>query len=420
MKRHRNVSTAVPPGIPAGMPPVNVKQSVHDKQSFSRWESWIKERQKTPPSITPHPILLIHDADGDGICSGKILKEGLEKLGIPVTFRFAAFDRTGLFGPFLLDFISKRQIQSILVTDINLLHTNYPQHREALGDKTIIVFDHHEIPPLSALPRTMIYIHPATMFGFPAPSQYCSSKLVYDVLSQSTGADLSSLNWAASIGIVSDASYTTWKQFVDSTLEELGMGIPSSPYDSELQRVGTLLYYGLAMERKEAQKAVHTMFAAKSYEQALQKLEKYAIVGGEVDHYLAHWKEFAEFHGDIVFIVLKSKYKINSLVSSKLSFQYPEKTFVVASPSKQEEGPKHSERGEKSGAEERSGTRERFMNMSLRRQDNTVDLPALLKEISSRIEGFTGGGHIPAAGARCRLEDYASVKELLVKLHGEV
>ncbi len=408
MKRHRNVSTAVLPGIPADMPPV------HDKQSFSRWKSWVKERQETP-----HPILLIHDADGDGICSGKILKEGLEKLGIPVIFRFAAFDRTGLFGPFLLDFISKRHIQSILVTDINLLHTNYPQHREALGDKTIIVFDHHETPPLPALPRNMIYIHPATMFGFPAPSQYCSSKLVYDVLSQSTGADLSSLNWAASIGIVSDASYNTWKRFVDSTLQELDMEIPSSPYDSELQQAGTLLYYGLAMEREEAQRAVNVMFNAKHYREALKKLGKFSVVGEEIEHYLAHWKEFAEFHDDIVFIVLESKYKINSLVSSKLSYQEPHQTFVVASPSKQEEDSKHSERGEKSGAKGRSGKRERFMNMSLRRQDNTVNLPALLKDISSRIEGFTGGGHVPAAGARCRLEDYASMKELLVKLHGK-
>ncbi len=398
---------------------------VQDTEVFSLWDSWLKEQRKNPGNV-----LLIHDADGDGICAGKLLKEGLGKQGIKVKFRFAAFDRTGLFSPFLMDFIEKHGIQSIVTADINFLHTNYRKHQELLQDKTIIVFDHHETPSRSGVPGNMIYIHPATMFGFPAPSQYCTSKLVYDILS--LGTDMSDLNWAASIGIVSDAAYSTWKDFVDGTLHELGMALPASPYDSELQRIGTLLYYGLAMERKEAQKAVNALFAARNYKEAIQKLEKYAVVGDEVEDYLTRWEEFAEFHGDIVFIVLESKYKINSLISSKLSFQEQGKTFVVASPSRRE-GKKSQESGEekhsgeegqkqaaeKKNVEEKSSKEERFMNMSLRRQDNKVNLPALLQEISSQVEGFVGGGHIPAAGARCKLEDYQRVKDLLVKQHGK-
>ena len=366
---------------------------IKDKETFSRFTQFLQEQKAKKQGL-----LLIHDADGDGISSAKILQAGLKQLGIKAKYHFAAFDRNKLFGDFLLKFIEQRKIAAIFTTDLNLLATNYVQQKEALKGKTFIVFDHHELQ--QNLDKNVLYFHPALTYGFEDPSQYCTTKLVYDIMSEF--ADLTELDWVASIGLVADSTYRTWKDFVDNTTQKLGLPIPKNPFDSELQKVGSLLAYGLAMDKESAEKAIKTYFTAKSYTEAGKGLQQFEIVGDEIQHYVKHWSDFAEKHDDVIFIKIESQYKINSLVSSRISVEHPHTTIIVGSPNR--------------STEEKE---EKFFSFSLRRQDKNVNLPKLLKEIATQLPGCLGGGHIPAAGAKCRLEDYEKFKALFLKLQGK-
>ncbi len=362
---------------------------IKDTATFQRFTQFLQQQK-----VKKENLLLIHDVDADGLSSGRILQEGLRQLGVKVRYRFAAYDRTKLFGDFLLEFIQKRRIAAIFITDLNLLATNYSTPKHLLQNKTFIVFDHHEAP--QEVDPNIIYFHPLLTYGYPVPSQYCTTKLVYDLLSEF--ADLSELDWIAAIGVVADSTYKTWKEFVDGTLKKLGLPAPTNPFDSELQRVGTLLYYGLAMGKEEADQAIKIYFSAQTYQEALEKLQPYAIVEEEVTQFMENWKKYAERYqeeDDVIFIRIESRYKINSLLSNQISSQHPHKTIIVGAPSKEEDE----------------------FTFSLRRQDGKVNLPALLHEVGRQLPGAVGGGHIPAAGAKCKKEDYPKFEQLFRKLH---
>ncbi|MBS3165752.1 DHH family phosphoesterase [Candidatus Woesearchaeota archaeon] len=362
-------------------PPIN------DTETFNRFKELI-DKLKTGKD----KILLIHDADGDGLSSGKILIESMQKLGIKIKFRFAAYDRTNLFGDFLLEFIDKNRITTIFTTDVGIYSTNFKDKKELLKDKTFVMFDHHEKPEV--IDTNVLYFHPISTYGFNEPSQYCSSKLVYDIITNFV--DIKELNWVASIGIVADANHPTWGDFVDNTLKELGLPIPESAFDSILQKVGTYLYYALAMDKEAADKAVKSYFAAHSYEEALESLKGYEVVGKEIEYFLQNWKKYSEEQQDIIFILIEPKYKVNSLVSSKISNLFPHQTILVGSMGK---------------------TENKMMSFSLRRQDGKVNLPGILHEMMKNLPNMVGGGHRPASGAKCKQDDYEKFKEMFVELH---
>lgn len=361
---------------------------IKDTESFEKFKEWLNNNGKSK-------IALIHDVDGDGISSGKILIEGLRKLDIKVQYRFAGFDRNEVFNDFITDFTDRNNVDTIIITDISLFATNFMDKQNELENKKIIVFDHHEKP--EDVPKNVIYFHPTLTFNFDNPSQYCASKLIYDILNKLT--DLSELNWVASIGIVADMNYKTWKKFVDQTLQSLNLPVPDSPFDSELQRVGTLLYYALAMEKEDSQKAIKIYFAAHSYQEALTELQSYSVVEEEVNRLTDNWEQNSEKFGAVIFVRIDSKYKINSMVSSKISFQFPNKTFLFYSPAK---------------------THPDKIGFSLRRQDGKINLPKILHQMEKQIPEMSGGGHIQASGAKCNLKDLEKFKKLFVRLHKEL
>ena len=360
---------------------------IKDKKTFELFQDWVKTQQAHPD----RKILIIHDADGDGLSAAKILTEGLQKLGIKAHFRFAGYERTNLFGEFLLDFIENRHVETVFTCDINLFATNYKTQEEKLKQKQFIVFDHHETP--EEIPSNILYLHPVRTLGFPDPSRYCTSKLVYDIMGEFT--DLSALDWVACIGIVADVGYGTWKEFVDKTLQRLHLDPAKAPFDTELQKVGTRLYYALAMEREDAKKAIDIYLKARDYQEALEKLQNYDIVGEEINKYLNTWKEYAQIGDTVIFIRIEPKYKIGSMISSRVSFQHPDKTIILVCPSKIEKG---------------------LLTLSLRRQDGKVNLPQILHSMQKEIPGMIGGGHIQASGAKCQEKDYELFKEMFIRL----
>ncbi|HIH13267.1 TPA: DHH family phosphoesterase [Candidatus Woesearchaeota archaeon] len=360
---------------------------LNDTATWTKFLTWIKQQQSQP-----EPLLLIHDVDPDGVSSGKILLEALQKIGISISQRLPGNERNNLFNESTLKIIKENNITTILTTDINLFSSGYLQKQEELKGITFIVFDHHEAP--LNVPPSILYFHPLPTFGFPDSGQYCTSKLVYDLLSNLV--DLHELDWVASIGIIADANYKTWHELVDQTLQKLELPITKNPFDSKLARVGTYLSYALITNEKAAREAIEIYFNSSSYQQALEGLEKFSGVEKEFNKWMHNWAQHAEYHHDVIFVHLKSKYKINSIFSSKLSFKDPSTTYVVYSPN-------HKDKD--------------ILNFSLRRQDGKIDISKILKTMVLQIPGMTGGGHKQASGAQCQRQDFPKFKELFLQLH---
>jgi single-stranded DNA-specific DHH superfamily exonuclease len=101
-------------------------------------------------------------------------------------------------------------------------------------------------------------------------------------------------------------------------------------------------------------------------------------------------KEFAEFFEDIglIFYIIKSKYRIKAPLNTRLSLEMPNKTILLL---------QESEGGK--------------ISISARRRDEKVAVNDLLENAIVGLEGASGGGHIPAAGATIRKQDLQKFKE---------
>ena len=60
-----------------------------------------------------------------------------------------------------------------------------------------------------------------------------------------------------------------------------------------------------------------------------------------------------------------------------------------------------------------------LVHMGARRNDQQLNCAEVLKKAVSGLEGATAGGHVPAAGARCKKEDFNQFKKNLIKILGE-
>ncbi|HIH12197.1 TPA: hypothetical protein HA242_00575, partial [Candidatus Woesearchaeota archaeon] len=63
-----------------------------DTATWTKFLTWVKHQQ-----AHPGPLLLIHDVDPDGVSSGKILLEALQKIGISISQRLPGNERNNLF-----------------------------------------------------------------------------------------------------------------------------------------------------------------------------------------------------------------------------------------------------------------------------------------------------------------------------------
>ena len=136
-------------------PPIN------DTETFNRFKELI-DKLKTGKD----KILLIHDADGDGLSSGKILIESMQKLGIKIKFRFAAYDRTNLFGDFLLEFIDKNRITTIFTTDVGIYSTNFKDKKEGERAFTLWLFNPFTIVLIYAFSNIDLFAVLLTLIAF--------------------------------------------------------------------------------------------------------------------------------------------------------------------------------------------------------------------------------------------------------------
>ena len=359
---------------------------IKDKKTFETFEKWLKESGKK--------VFIIHDSDGDGISSGKLMVEALEKLGKEVVGRFVALNRHAIFNMDLLDLLVKTKANTLVFTDLDITATDYNDMKEHLSEFDIIVFDHHQ--PQVHEENNVIYFHPIPTYGFDEPAQFCTAQLVWQVMNNFT--DLSEWDWVMSIGTISDMNYKTWGELVDKTLKRYNMEITEDIFDSRMAKVGHMLFNARSMADDSIIDAAKDFVNAKTWEEAEKKLAKYNIVDEEINSFMNNWEKHSEQVDDIIFVDLNTKYSLGSIISTKISLIKEAHTVIVF---------------------RNSDKQEDMVNLSLRRQDRKVDLPKVIGKVAEHLIDCSGGGHDVASGARCRKEDKEEFKKLFSKYHGE-
>ena len=358
--------------------------------------AWKEDFAAFVKQLTPKDnVLLIHDKDTDGITSGIITAKAIERItGKPIALRWHLHDRRSPLSDALLSRIRHNKITWIFCTDFAL--DGYVQDFLRLPHGIrMVIFDHHTLEN-DIVDSSVMLVKPQLFQDEIDPSQWCTAKLCYDFWSGV--ADVSDLAWIASIGIIADANYKTWKVMVDESLRSFGLAVPDNIFLSDFAKASRLVYFAEGENNDNLTEVFDIFYHAKHprdiYDSALKR---FAPIEEEVNRLFDEHKEKALFMGNTVWYEIKTKYKIGSLVANRLSHElYPNKNVFVIM---------HIDDG--------------GVGINARRQDFAVKMNDVMREATFGLKDATGGGHIPAAGGMVREEDFAEFKRRILLRLGD-
>src|SRR3989338_3802092 len=140
-------------------------------------------------------IAIIHDTDADGVCSAVIIAKSLKKLGHSKIHFFHEKHKGITISDKTLGLLKKNKITYLFITD-----KSADQNPEIITEvekfSTIIIFDHHQLEQ-DLNSENVLMIKPP-MFTKISPSQYPSSKMVFDFFSEIT--NILETDWLAAVG----------------------------------------------------------------------------------------------------------------------------------------------------------------------------------------------------------------------------
>ncbi len=348
-------------------------------------------RKRFRDTVTAIPadasLAILHDTDADGICSAVIVAKALRKLGHNVLFLHDTKNRASL-GKKTYGIISKKKISYLFTTD-KAMDSNPAIIQQLEKLCTLIVFDHHHLENDITSDKTLL-IKPQLFSKIP-PSQYPTSKLVYDFFAELV--DVTEWDWLSAAGVISDASYRTWRDFIDAVHRRHKVATPDPIFSSELAKVGQYITTATLYDEKMIGKIVAIVDTANEYKDILHLLRVYVEpVREEINKWIASFTSRTEHYADaaLYWYEIESRFPVSSIVSTRLSMEDSHATYIVA---------------------ERRG---KVLALSLRRQDGAVNCINLVKAGILGIKNATGGGHIPAAGGQAPYSKKEEIKKKML------
>ncbi len=337
---------------------------------------------------------VLYDTDPDGLCAAIITVKSLIKLGKKVSFIRGLSHSNGELWRVYNKNLKNTQIDCLISCDLSLDQFK-TEVKKISKHIPIIILDHHKLYN-SIQSKEILLVKPQLFQKKIEPSQYCSSKLVFDIFSEL--CDIKELDWLASIGIIADSNFRTWKKFVNKTLVKYGLKAQKDPFQSELGKISNLIAYSEIYSEnndKKVFKIIYDIYDASDFSKLMKKFKKFEVVGKEIEKQLKTAENKIETYKDLLLLEIKSRFKIGSIISTKLSAnKYWNKTVVVV----QELGKKR-------------------IFISARRQDYRIAVNDLLEKSTKNIKNSSAGGHIPAAGASIPKNKYTMFKNALIALN---
>ncbi|MEK6817081.1 MAG: DHHA1 domain-containing protein [Nanoarchaeota archaeon] len=338
-------------------------------------------------------ICIFFDPDPDGISAAVIANKAIERL----RGRKADMVMYQEHGDLEIkeENIAKLKsngINKIFIMDLAV--DQYPEKvREVSEFAEICILDHHKVyNDLNS--ERIVHLKPQ-MFDSEEPSSYITAKMSYDLFMKHV--DISDMDWLAAVGILGDAAWRRWKDFVSGVCRRYGIDF-NKLLESKIGNVMRLIASAPEFGFGVIAECFDVVSNAKSFEDVERSsLVKYRdIIGNEMYRLMKEFKRNAETHDDVIFFFMRSKYSVGSTLSTRMSFKQPDKTVIVI----QDAG-------------------EDFYRVSLRRQDFKVKVNDLVSEATKDLENASGGGHVPAAGGRIMKRDLERFKSNILRILGK-
>ncbi|NOR84945.1 hypothetical protein GQ473_02415 [archaeon] len=335
----------------------------------------IKQKDKTA---------IIYHTDADGVCSAAITSLALKRLDLTVTCAFSQKSGQITITKDTVNYLKKNNITKVIILDLSVdSNPDTIKNLELFAD--VLIIDHHITSnDLNTKKTVMIKSQDISDID---PSQYCTSKLIYDLFLQKI--DIKDLNWISSIGIIGDFGIKTWKTFLEYAANNNPDSLKNL-FDAE----EFITYAVMCDGTKGLNLSYDTLLSAKDARDVIKSLEKYNKVRNEIDSYVTSAEKNAIHKNDLnlVYYEIKPIYNIKSKVSNILSSKtYPKKIIIVVQLDKSRN------------------------TISARNQTGSVSMNDLMRECTKDLDDANGGGHIPAAGGSIRKQDKDKFKENVIE-----
>lgn len=341
-------------------------------------------------SITPKDrVAVIHHTDPDGVCSGVIISKLVERLrGKKIDLRHNQKGNIHFITPQTYSKLKSRKINKVIITDLTV--DDFPKlvkRIEKFAD--ILILDHHQIYNNLNSKKT-IMIKPQMLCDI-LPNKYAASKLCYDLGSML--ADLSDLDWVATIGLIGDIAVEPWSRWIKNVFKKYKLKIQKDFFKTKLGEASILISSAESYDVKNVKLCFDVMSKAKSYKDVLKsKLTKFRkAIDDELNYYIRNIRKLATFEKDFIYYEVHSKYHTKSPLSTILGLKYPHKSVIVVD------------------------ARQNPVSVSARRKDAKVKIDQVLEHTLKGIKGASAGGHIVSAGALIPKKDFQKFKIKLIK-----
>lgn len=325
--------------------------------------------------ITPRDrVAILLDSDLDGLACGIFLEEILEAKNVGVNY-VDFLDRKNDMIKEVSMKLKEMDITKVFFCDIGIDSIDFEGFVDLKKEIDVFLIDHHpsneKIEEFDKIIKTV--------------SGDCSAMTVFEL---GDGLiDREEWSWLNCAAIFADYSYKSEKNFEyiksvypEVTMENISSSIPGM---NGRKIAAALIYYD------NNKKYVYTLVKERKMEEIT---EVHGIIEEEINELVDGFSEKKEYFEkkDLYFYEVDSKYRVLSTVTSIVSKMRPESNFVFM---------------------QRDGDTYKF---SARSQGQHFDMSALMKRCVEGLEDATGGGHIPAAAARIKVEDLEAFKERLV------
>ncbi|MCD6478541.1 MAG: DHH family phosphoesterase [Candidatus Diapherotrites archaeon] len=302
---------------------------------------------------------LFYHRDADGLCSAVLFAKALEKLGKQPCKMHA-------LESYEMGTMPTAKASNIVFLDLSI-DSKESIVRELEKRASVLIIDHHKV--YADINSEKVLMIKPQMLSTIEPSSYPASKLTYDLCSGIV--DLSMDSWIASVGIIGDMSYETWKRFVDESAKKAGVT------KRELESIAELVnaVQTLAPERFAE---LFELFMLAMPEQILN--HKLNELRYKLKEELTYWKEefkkksehYAEL--ELYFFYMKPQARIKSALIDELTKELPNQTIIIV-----------------------EDLGEATVKFSARRQDFKIKMNELLEKAVQGIPRGEAGGHVPAA-----------------------
>lgn len=335
----------------------------------SKEEFW-----KFVDSITKNEnIAIIGHNDLDGVASVIFLEEILKYKKIKVKSIFFASYKKDMFQEITPDF-EKKSISKIFLVDIYDGSDSEGFHN--LKNKfDIFTIDHHPIQNKNE--KNMIK----------TPSSDCSSLTIYDLGKQMIDKKL---KWLLYSAMIADMSFANPKNMEVIKKDYPDLDTNKKIMDSIFGETAKSISSALVFFKGDIKK-IYDMIKNKE----INKFGEYRrIIDSEIEKAKEDFRKNAEYFPEkkMYIYYFEPEHNISSILSTILSIEEPEKTFVIIAPIKED-----------------------LLKLSARNQICNLDTGALLKKGIRGLQNAVAGGHIPASGGTIQKKDLNKFKENILE-----